>query len=69
MITHSHVVVDALVAERHAAFRRQADEERKARLARLHERLGRRRPKLLADGSLVAEWTVCAAYPETGSAA
>ena len=69
MVAHSHVVVDALVSERHAAFRRQADEDRKARLARLHARLGRRRPALLADGSLVAEWTVCAACPETGSAA
>jgi hypothetical protein len=69
MGTHSHIVVDALVAERHAAFRRQAAEDRKARLAHLYARLGRRRPALLADGSLVAEWTVCAACPDTGSAA
>jgi hypothetical protein len=69
MVAHSHVVVDALVAERHAAFRRQAAEERKARLVRLHARLGRRRPALLADGSLVAEWTVCAVCPDTGIAA
>lgn len=68
MVAHSHVVVEALIAERHETFRREVAEDRLGRLARLYARLARR-PTLLTDGSLVAEWVVQASSHDLESAA
>lgn len=69
MVAHNPVVAGALIAERHATFRRQAAEERVSRMARCFARLAHHDAGLLADGSLVAEWAVRASIADLEVAA